>query len=257
MAAWIIEKALEVALAGLKALAPGLLAKAAELLAKAAPKVVREARFSISEYVYISDTLLFRMHPFNVWNDSSKKEEVIASIAEGDKEDIDLAVKAAREAFDHGLWPHLSSFERGRIMMKFLQLAEENIEELSSGRLLRFHLHSAYLGVVGHTIPGNFLIEMFLMKTSPALAAGCTMLVKPAEQSPLSALYLAYLAKLAGIPDGVINVVTEFGETAGAAIGSHMDIDSVSFTGSTEIGRVVMQAAPTSNLKAVSLEQCS
>nr|GEZ28838.1 aldehyde dehydrogenase family 2 member C4-like [Tanacetum cinerariifolium] len=95
---------------------------------------------------------------------------------------------------------------------------------------------------------------MFLMKTSPALAAGCTMLVKPAEQSPLSALYLAHLAKLAGIPDGVINVVTGFGETAGAAISSHMDIDCVSFTGSTEIGRVVMQAAATSNLKAVSLE---
>ncbi|GJX87021.1 aldehyde dehydrogenase family 2 member C4-like protein [Tanacetum coccineum] len=202
-----------------------------------------------------------------------RTEEVIANIAEGDKEDVDLDVKAAREAFDHGPWPRLSGSERGRIMMKFLQLAEENIKELVALDALDadklFELGKAteipfafsvlryYTSVVGHIIPGNFPIGMFLMKTSLALAAGCTMLVKPAEQSPLSALYLAHLAKLAGIPDGVINVVIEFGETAGAAIGSHMDIDCVSFTGSTEIGRVVMQAAVISNLKAVSLEQCS
>jgi coniferyl-aldehyde dehydrogenase len=80
------------------------------------------------------------------------------------------------------------------------------------------------------------------------------MVVKPAEQTPLSALYNAYLAKQAGIPDGVINVVTGFGPTAGAALCSHMDVDKVSFTGSTEVGRLVMQAAATSNLKAVSLE---
>ncbi|PWA90821.1 aldehyde/histidinol dehydrogenase [Artemisia annua] len=225
-----------------------------------------------------------------------RTEEVIANIAEGDKEDVDLAVKAAREAFDHGPWPRMSGSERGRIMMKFLQLVEENIEELAAldsldagklfelgkaaeipfafsvlryyagaadkihGKTLRManqlqgHTLHEPVGVVGHIIPWNFPIGMFLMKTSPALAAGCTMLVKPAEQSPLSALYLAHLAKLAGIPDGVINVVTGFGETAGAAISSHMDIDCVSFTGSTEVGRVVMQAAATSNLKAVSLE---
>ncbi|GKC72605.1 aldehyde dehydrogenase family 2 member C4-like protein [Tanacetum coccineum] len=183
-------------------------------------------------------------------------------------------------------------------MMKFLQLAEENIKELAAldaldagklfelgkaaeipfafnvlryyagaadkihGKTLRManqlqrHMLHESIGVVGHIIPWNFPIGMFLMKTSPTLAAGCIVLVKPAEQSPLFALYLAQLAKLAGIPDGVINVVTGF-KTAGAAISSHMDIDYVSFMGSTEIGRVVMQAAITSNLKAVSLEQCS
>ncbi|PWA44587.1 NBS-LRR protein [Artemisia annua] len=103
-------------------------------------------------------------------------------------------------------------------------------------KLQGYTLHEA-IGVVGNIIPGNLPIGIFLMKTSPALAAGCTTLVKSAEQSPLSALYLAHLAKLAVIPDEVINVLTGFGETAGAAISSRMDIDSA-----------------TSNLKAVSLE---
>ncbi|KAK4486871.1 hypothetical protein RD792_006179 [Penstemon davidsonii] len=110
------------------------------------------------------------------------------------------------------------------------------------------------IGVVGHIIPWNSPSYMFAMKVGPALAAGCTMLVKPAEQTPLSALYYAHLAKLAGLPDGVLNVVTGYGRTVGAAITSHMDIDKVSFTGSTEVGRLVMQAAALSNLKHVSLE---
>ncbi|XP_041001699.1 aldehyde dehydrogenase family 2 member C4-like [Juglans microcarpa x Juglans regia] len=80
------------------------------------------------------------------------------------------------------------------------------------------------------------------------------MVIKPAEQTPVSALYYAHLAKLAGIPNGVLNVVTGFGPTAGAAISSHMDIDGVSFTGSTKIGCEIMQAAAKSNLKVVSLE---
>ncbi|XP_074273847.1 aldehyde dehydrogenase family 2 member C4-like [Silene latifolia] len=222
--------------------------------------------------------------------------EVIAKVEEGDKEDIDLAVKAAREAFDHGPWPRLSGFARGRIMMKFADLVDEHVDELSTldsfdaGKLytwnkmaeipsgannLRYYagaadkihgetlkmsrdLHGYTLrepmGVVGHIIPWNFPSMMFFMKVAPALAAGCTMVVKPAEQTPLSALYYAHLSKLAGIPDGVINVVTGFGPTAGAAIASHMDIDKVSFTGSTEVGRSVMKAAADSNLKQISLE---
>lgn len=122
-----------------------------------------------------------------------------------------------------------------------------------STALQGYTLHEP-IGVVGHIIPWNFPSQMFAMKVGPALAAGCTMVVKPAEQTPLSALYYAHLAKLAGIPDGVLNVVTGFGQTAGAAISSHMDIDMVSFTGSTEVGRLVMQAAATSNLKPVCLE---
>ncbi|KAA8534995.1 hypothetical protein F0562_029998 [Nyssa sinensis] len=222
--------------------------------------------------------------------------EVITRIAEGDKEDIDFAVKAARYAFDNGPWPRLSGSARGRIMMKYADLINENVEILATldtidaGKLfsegkasdipqaaaiLQYYagaadkIHGATLkmsselqaytlkepiGVVGHIIPWNFPSIMFFMKVSPALAAGCTMVVKPAEQTSLSALYYAHLAKLAGIPDGVINVITGYGPTAGAAISSHMDIDKVCFTGSTEVGRSVMQAAATSNLKAVSLE---
>ncbi|KMT03022.1 hypothetical protein BVRB_8g195850 [Beta vulgaris subsp. vulgaris] len=222
--------------------------------------------------------------------------EVVANVAEGDKEDIDLAVKAARKAFDHGPWPRMSGHARGRLMMKFADLVEANTEELAAldaldaGKLysmgkiidipggasnLRYYagaadkIHGETLkmsremqgytlrepvGVVGHIIPWNFPTAMFFMKVAPSLAAGCTMVVKPAEQTPLSALFYAHLSKLAGIPDGVINVVTGFGPTAGAAVASHMDIDKVSFTGSTEVGRLVMQAAATSNLKQVSLE---
>ena len=110
------------------------------------------------------------------------------------------------------------------------------------------------VGVVGHIVPWNYPSTMFFFKVGPALAAGCTVVVKPAEQTPLSALFYAHLAREAGVPDGVLNVVPGFGPTAGAAVASHMDVDKVSFTGSTEVGRVVMKAAAESNLKPVSLE---
>lgn len=111
-------------------------------------------------------------------------------------------------------------------------------ETLKMSRELQAYTLHEPIGVVGHIIPWNFPTQMFVMKTGPALAAGCTMVIKPAEQTPLSALFYAHLAKKAGIPDGVINVVTGFGHTAGAAISAHMDIDMVSFTGSTEVGRL-------------------
>ncbi|CAL5438485.1 unnamed protein product [Camellia sinensis] len=193
--------------------------------------------------------------------------EVIARVAEGDKDNVNLAVKAARDAFDNGPWPRLPGCERRRIMMKYADLVDEHAEELAAsdtidagklfswGRtmdvpraaeLLRYYagaadkIHGetlkmsrelqAYtlrepIGVVGHITPWNFPATIFFMKVSPALAAGCTMVVKPAEQTPLSALYFAHLAKQAGIPDGVLNIITGFGATAGAAISSHMDID--------------------------------
>ncbi|KAL7239857.1 hypothetical protein ACSBR2_005678 [Camellia fascicularis] len=223
--------------------------------------------------------------------------EQIARIAEGDKEDVDLAVKAARVAFDHGPWPRLSGSARRRIMMKYADLIYENTEELAAldtidaGKLfswgkavdipvatetLRYYagaadkIHGETLkmsqelqaytlrepvGVVGHIIPWNFPSIMFFTKVAPALAAGCTMIVKPAEQTPLSALHYAHLAKLAGIPDGVINVITGFGHSAGAAISSHMDIDKfyrVHRSGKDCNGS--RQAAAKSNLKGVSLE---
>jgi phenylacetaldehyde dehydrogenase len=109
------------------------------------------------------------------------------------------------------------------------------------------------VGVVGQIIPWNFPLMMAAWKIAPALAAGCTIVLKPAEQTPLSALRLGQLIQEAGFPDGVVNILTGFGETAGAALAAHPDVDKVAFTGSTEVGKLIVQAA-AGNLKKVSLE---
>src|SRR5215475_14581844 len=110
------------------------------------------------------------------------------------------------------------------------------------------------VGVVGQIIPWNFPLLMQAWKLGPALAAGCTVVLKPAEQTPLTALRVAALAQEAGFPDGVINVVPGYGPTAGAALSNHMDIDKVAFTGEFTTGQIIMAAAAKSNLKRVSLE---
>ena len=110
------------------------------------------------------------------------------------------------------------------------------------------------IGVVGQIIPWNFPLMMAAWKLAPALAAGCTVVLKPAEQTPLTALRLGELIQEAGFPDGVVNILTGFGETAGAAIAAHPGIDKVAFTGSTEVGKLIVQAAGRGNLKKVSLE---
>ncbi|XP_046581559.1 retinal dehydrogenase 2-like isoform X1 [Haliotis rubra] len=110
------------------------------------------------------------------------------------------------------------------------------------------------VGVIGQIIPWNFPIPMMVYKIAPALACGNTVVLKPAEQTPLSALYLASLIKEAGFPPGVVNIVPGFGPTAGAAIASHPDISKVCFTGSVEVGRQVMTMGAQSNLKRLNLE---
>ena len=109
------------------------------------------------------------------------------------------------------------------------------------------------IGVVGQIIPWNFPLLMAAWKLAPALAAGCTIVLKPAEQTPLSALRLGELIIEAGFPEGVVNIVPGYGETAGAALAAHDDVDKVAFTGSTEVGKLIVQAA-AGNLKKVSLE---
>src|SRR5213594_2701636 len=222
--------------------------------------------------------------------------EAICQVAEGDKADVDLAVKAARKAFEEGPWPKMNASERGRLLNKLADLSEKNQEELAGLEALdngkpyrdalaadlpltikcyRYYagwadkIHGKTIpvegpyfcytrhepvGVVGQIIPWNFPLLMQAWKWGPALAAGCTVVLKPAEQTPLSALRVGELAQEAGIPDGVINIVPGFGETAGAAIAEHMDIDKVAFTGSTEVGKLIMMAAARSNLKRVTLE---
>eukprot|EP00794_Sanderia_malayensis_P020443 gene20443-22459_t len=123
----------------------------------------------------------------------------------------------------------------------------------ADGSVFSFTKHEA-IGVCGQIIPWNFPISMLSWKVGPALACGNTIVLKPAEQTPLTALCCAALFKEAGFPPGVVNIVPGYGPTAGAAISSHMNVDKVAFTGSTEVGRIVMAAAANSNLKRVSLE---
>ncbi|PYY14085.1 MAG: betaine-aldehyde dehydrogenase [Acidobacteria bacterium] len=221
--------------------------------------------------------------------------EVLARVAEGDKADIDAAVKAARRAFESGPWAKMSASERGRIMWKIADLLEQHTEEfaeletLDNGKpisvsrvadvplavdLFRYmagwatkiegstipisgpffaYTRREPIGVVGQIIPWNFPLLMAAWKLGPALATGCTVILKPAEQTPLSALRLGELAMEAGLPPGVLNIVTGFGETAGAALAAHPDVDKIAFTGSTEVGKLIVHAA-AGNLKKVTLE---
>jgi phenylacetaldehyde dehydrogenase len=224
--------------------------------------------------------------------------KVLARIAEGDSEDVDRAVKAARRAFESGPWPNISPSERARLLWKLSDLLEEHLEEfaeletLDNGKPLFFSRivdiptaidvfrymagwatkvegntipisdprgkYLAYtlrepVGVVGQIIPWNFPMIMASWKLAPALAVGCTVVLKPAEQTPLTALRLGELIQEAGFPDGVVNIVPGYGETAGAALAAHPDVDKVAFTGSTEVGKLIAKAA-TGNLKKVSLE---
>jgi phenylacetaldehyde dehydrogenase len=218
-------------------------------------------------------------------------------VAEGDAADIDLAVKAARHAFENGAWGRVTASERGRMIWKLGDLLEQNaaelaeLEALNNGKPLAsaqrgdvplsadmfrymagwatkitgetldvsmqgdFHSFTVRepIGVVGQIIPWNAPLLMAAWKLAPALATGCTVVLKPAEQTPLTALRLGELIQEAGFPEGVVNIVTGFGPTAGAAIAAHPDIDKVAFTGSSDVGRIIVQAA-AGNLKKVSLE---
>jgi phenylacetaldehyde dehydrogenase len=228
--------------------------------------------------------------------------ETLARVAEGDAEDVDRAVRAARKAFEEGPWSRMTPSERGRIVWKIGDLILEHVDELAQLESLdngkpflvaqaadvplsadlfhymagwatkiegntidisvpympgaNFHSYTLRepIGVVGQIIPWNFPLLMAAWKLGPALAAGCTVVLKPAEQTPLSALRLAELIAEAGVPDGVVNVVPGFGETAGAALARHMDVDKVAFTGSTEVGKLIVEAAGATNLKKLTLE---
>ena len=226
--------------------------------------------------------------------------ETLSLVAEGDREDIERAVRAARAAFETGPWRTLTVSERGRLIWKIGDLIEKHLEEfaqlesLDNGKPLKvarvadvplaadlFRYMAGWatkiegntipisagggrqeflaytlrepVGVVGQIIPWNFPLLMAAWKLGPALATGCTVVLKPAEQTPLSALLLGEIIQEAGIPDGVVNIVPGYGETAGAALAVHPDVDKVAFTGSTEVGKLILQGA-AGNLKKVSLE---
>jgi len=221
-------------------------------------------------------------------------EEVICSVQEATEKDVDIAVAAARKAFE-GEWSKTTPCDRGRMLVKLADLLEKNIdllaavESLDNGKALGMakgdvgavcgclryyggwadkiegkvidtnpetfsYTRQEPIGVCGQIIPWNFPLLMWAWKIGPAVSTGNTVVLKTAEQTPLSALVAASFIKEAGFPPGVINIISGFGKIAGAAISSHMDIDKVAFTGSTVVGRQVMKAAAGSNLKKVTLE---
>ncbi|WP_342513600.1 aldehyde dehydrogenase family protein [Sporosarcina sp. FSL K6-1522] len=230
---------------------------------------------------------------FNVVNPAN--EEVIAQVSEAQAEDIEVAVAAARKAFDEGEWTKMAAADRSHLIYKFADLLEENREELAQlealdngkpyevaladdvdGTVQHFRYYAGWatkllgkttpispdylnytvhepVGVVGQIIPWNFPLAMAAWKLGSALAVGCTVVIKPASETPLSLLYAARLFKEAGFPDGVVNVVPGAGRVAGDAIIMHKDVNKVAFTGSTAVGKEVMKKA-AEQIKGVTLE---
>ncbi|MBN3722794.1 aldehyde dehydrogenase family protein [Burkholderia sp. Ac-20379] len=225
-------------------------------------------------------------------------ETVLASVAAATAEDVDLAVQAARRAFDDGPWPRLSGAERGAVLRRIAGGIRARLDELAeievrdNGKPLpeaRWDLGDAAgcfdfyaglaeqldaqaetpvalpdarfssvarrepVGVAGAIIPWNFPLLMAAWKVAPALAAGCTMVLKPSELTPLTALELARIAADAGLPPGVLNVVTGLGADAGAPLAEHPGVDKLAFTGSVPTGSRIMQAAAR-DIKNISLE---
>ncbi|CAK5275584.1 unnamed protein product [Mycena citricolor] len=224
-------------------------------------------------------------------------EEVLCSVVAASPKDIDIAVAAARKAFNTTWGKNVTGFERSRLINKLADLIEQNAQELAelealdngkpiriardydigdSVQCLRYYAGWADkimgqslevdnrtkfaftrhepIGVCGQIIPWNYPINMWSWKVAPALATGCTIVMKPSELTPLTALKLSELVKEAGFPPGVLNTVPSLGTVGGAALSAHMDVDKVAFTGSTITGRKIMESAAKSNLKKVSLE---
>jgi aldehyde dehydrogenase (NAD+) len=211
-------------------------------------------------------------------------EEVLAEIVESSAKDVDLAVKAARKAFKS--WSNLSGSERGKYLFRIARIIQERsrelavLESMNNGKPIResrdidiplvaahfFHYagwadkldyaglgkNPQPLGVAGQIIPWNFPLLMLSWKIAPALAAGNTVVLKPAETTPLTALLFAEICQQAELPDGVVNIITGDGKV-GKQLVEHPDVDKIAFTGSTEVGRLIAQTVAGTN-KKVTLE---
>ena len=208
-------------------------------------------------------------------------EEILASVAHGSEADIDLAVQAAREAYEN-VWSKMASSERAKYIFRISRMIQERarelciIESLDGGKPIResrdidiplaanhFFYYAGWadkleyafpnkvvqpIGVAGQIIPWNFPLLMAAWKIAPALAAGNTVVLKPAETTPLTALKLAEIIQDSGLPPGVVNIVTGASET-GAALVNHPGIDKIAFTGSTEVGKLIQKAVAGTNKK--------
>ena len=201
-------------------------------------------------------------------------EELLSKVGYGDKSDIDAAVRSARAAYTK-IWSKMPAKERGKYLYRIARIMQERarefavVETLDNGKPIResrdtditlaaahFFYHAGWadkleyagfgskpkpLGVVGQIIPWNFPLLMLAWKIAPALAAGNTVVLKPAETTPLTALLFAQVCQQAGLPDGVVNIVTGDGIT-GAALVNHPDVNKVAFTGSTEVGKAIARS---------------
>ena len=209
---------------------------------------------------------------FNTINPAT--EELLSKVGYGDKSDIDAAVRSARAAYTK-IWSKMPAKERGKYLYRIARIMQERarefavVETLDNGKPIResrdtdiplaaahFFYHAGWadkleyagfgnkpkpLGVVGQIIPWNFPLLMLAWKIAPALAAGNTVVLKPAETTPLTALLFAQVCQQAGLPDGVVNIVTGDGIT-GAALVNHPDVNKVAFTGSTEVGKAIARS---------------
>jgi aldehyde dehydrogenase (NAD+) len=216
---------------------------------------------------------------FDTINPATEKK--LAEVAQGGAEDVDRAVKAARRAYDK-VWARMPGRERGKYIYRIARLLQERarefaiIETMDGGKSIResrdvdiplaaahFFYYAGWadkleyafpgkrptpLGVAGQIIPWNFPLLMAAWKIAPALAAGNTVVLKPAETTPLTALKLAALIRDADLPPGVVNIVTGAGDT-GAALVNHPDVDKIAFTGSTEVGKIIQKALAPSRKK--------
>jgi betaine-aldehyde dehydrogenase len=220
-------------------------------------------------------------------------QDVLAEVADGDAEDVEAAVSAARRAFDSGPWSGVTAQGRGRILFRLAEVVRKHAEELATLETLNngkpiveaeFDIADAAtcfeyygglatkiqgdvlpvpdnalslalrepIGVCVQIIPWNYPLLMAAWKLAPAICAGCSMVLKPAEQTPLTALFLARHFEAAGLPPGVVNLVTGAGET-GALLVAHRAVDKVAFTGSAQVGKLIMKSA-ADTLKKISLE---
>jgi aldehyde dehydrogenase (NAD+) len=209
-------------------------------------------------------------------------EEVLAEVAQANEADVDLAVKAARKAYTN-VWSKMAPSERAKYIYRIARLMQERarefsvIETLDAGKTIResrdvdvplacnhFFYYAGWadkleyafpnrkvesLGVAGQIIPWNFPLLMAAWKIAPALATGNTVVLKPAETTPLTALKLAEIIDESGLPAGVVNIVTGYGDT-GAAIVNHPDVNKIAFTGSTAVGKIIQKAIAGTHKKA-------
>jgi len=209
---------------------------------------------------------------FNTFNPAT--EELLSKIGYADKSDIDAAVKSARLAYTR-VWSKMPAKERGKYLYRIARIMQERarefavVETLDNGKPIResrdtdiplaaahFFYHAGWadkleyagfgnkpkpLGVVGQIIPWNFPLLMLAWKIAPALAAGNTVVLKPAETTPLTALLFAQVCQQAGVPEGVVNIVTGDGVT-GAALVNHPDVNKIAFTGSTDVGKAIARS---------------